>query len=350
MMARGADRMISLTCTNCQTVLTIDDAFAGGVCRCQHCGTIQTVPSHLKRKRAAAPGGPGASGEAASPASGRTLYQKRPRQTPGSGTGLEDLAEAVTGSGIGSGGLTSSRFGPGGAVATKTTVVPHRQWLPIAAGAAIALVAAAALVIWWLTARPAPPAPTAPQTPAAPSGTPEVVSAGPSFCGVTLDGPVIVYVLDRGNATRDVFDLLKEATYKSIQSLGAERKFQVLFWNNGSDEGYPTGLPVYARGDNLSACRRAMEDTTAFGQSDVTPAMTKAIANKASVIVLATGKGLDLDSSFVEHVMEIRKNSPAKVHTFALGESESPVLKELAQKTGGEYKTVSAALLRSYAD
>ena len=30
--------------------LEIDDAFAGGVCRCQHCGTIQTVPS---KKRAA---------------------------------------------------------------------------------------------------------------------------------------------------------------------------------------------------------------------------------------------------------------------------------------------------------
>ena len=36
--------MISLECSNCKTVLNIDDAFAGGVCRCQQCGTIQTVP------------------------------------------------------------------------------------------------------------------------------------------------------------------------------------------------------------------------------------------------------------------------------------------------------------------
>lgn len=36
--------MIRLECSNCRTVLTIDDAFAGGVCRCQQCGTIQTVP------------------------------------------------------------------------------------------------------------------------------------------------------------------------------------------------------------------------------------------------------------------------------------------------------------------
>src|SRR3954465_1249324 len=48
--------MISLTCTSCQTTLSIDDAFAGGVCRCQHCGTIQTVPVRLKRAAANTPG------------------------------------------------------------------------------------------------------------------------------------------------------------------------------------------------------------------------------------------------------------------------------------------------------
>src|SRR5690242_161110 len=40
--------MIQLTCTKCQTLMSLDDAFAGGVCRCQKCGAIQTVPSHLK--------------------------------------------------------------------------------------------------------------------------------------------------------------------------------------------------------------------------------------------------------------------------------------------------------------
>jgi hypothetical protein len=36
---------MQLTCASCRAVLSIDDAFAGGVCRCQHCGAIQTVPS-----------------------------------------------------------------------------------------------------------------------------------------------------------------------------------------------------------------------------------------------------------------------------------------------------------------
>src|SRR5689334_2583069 len=142
--------MISLTCNNCQTVLTIDDAFAGGVCRCQHCGTIQTVPSHLKRKRAATPGPAGQGAQDAEPATGRTLYKKRPRPEPTSSTGLEDLADVVAGSGLSSGGLTSSRFGGAGAAKAQTTAAPSRQWAPIAAGALIALVAAGALAVWWI--------------------------------------------------------------------------------------------------------------------------------------------------------------------------------------------------------
>lgn len=37
--------MISIICTNCKKELLLDDAFAGGVCRCQFCGAIQKVPA-----------------------------------------------------------------------------------------------------------------------------------------------------------------------------------------------------------------------------------------------------------------------------------------------------------------
>jgi len=90
--------MIRLTCTHCRTLLTIDDAFAGGVCRCQHCGTIQTVPSHLKPKP----------GQKIDPAEAlkqpKTLYQRKSRSNT-VGSGLDDLADAFTGSGIASGRL-----------------------------------------------------------------------------------------------------------------------------------------------------------------------------------------------------------------------------------------------------
>src|SRR5690349_14260820 len=91
--------MISLTCAQCKAVLSVDDAFAGGACRCQHCGTIQTVPRHLK---GGAPGGATASGRATQ---SKTLYTKQARSGGQSSTGLEDLVGAVTSSGLRSGRL-----------------------------------------------------------------------------------------------------------------------------------------------------------------------------------------------------------------------------------------------------
>ena len=82
--------MISLTCTKCNAELSIDDAFAGGVCRCQHCGTIQTVPKRLR---------PG------NPASPKAVFEKKPgsskKQPPpdvGISSGLDELAQIVASS------------------------------------------------------------------------------------------------------------------------------------------------------------------------------------------------------------------------------------------------------------
>ena len=62
--------MISLTCKSCKKSLEIDDAFAGGVCRCQHCGTIQTVPA--RRKGNSRPAGP-----TAPTTPSKALYQRK---------------------------------------------------------------------------------------------------------------------------------------------------------------------------------------------------------------------------------------------------------------------------------
>ena len=159
--------MISLTCTNCRTVLEIDDAFAGGVCRCQHCGTIQTVPSHLKRpQRAAAPGQPpgsavvpatnggGGSGGGGLAAGQKTLYQRRSR-VESEGTGLEDLADVVAGSGLGS-GITGSGIGSARLRSGQPAAGPARKQSSFAVfvGMGLALAALAALLVWLAMGRP----------------------------------------------------------------------------------------------------------------------------------------------------------------------------------------------------
>ncbi len=37
---------LEMTCPGCGQVLELDAGFAGGVCRCSHCGTLMTVPTH----------------------------------------------------------------------------------------------------------------------------------------------------------------------------------------------------------------------------------------------------------------------------------------------------------------
>ena len=369
--------MISLTCTNCRAVLSIDDAFAGGVCRCQHCGTIQTVPTHLKR-RAATPNLPGTNGADGGGTSGGTggtggtgtsqrtspapkaLYKRRARGD-GAGTGLDELAEVVASSGAMGSGLTATRLrqAPG----TAPADAPRPTTALLLATAGIVIVLLLGVVLWLTVGRSTPPSPgpgaVAGAGPAAPGSEPPGAGLGsatpagytePAFCGTTLNDTPVIYVLDRGNGTREVFDTLKEATFRSIESLGADRKFQVVFWNNGSDYAYPSGLPSYATRENLNACRRALEDITAFNQSDAVPALQKAVGNRPGAIVLATGKGPELDPVLVEQVTSIRKSHAVKIHTFALGDVESPVLRDIARLSGGEYKTVSAGKLREYAE
>ena len=344
--------MISLTCTNCRTVLTIDDAFAGGVCRCQHCGTIQTVPTHLRGSANRAPGAPVAA-SAAGQKPQKAIFSRERANESGVrvSTGLDELAEIVASSGFGSAG-SGLRAGRLRQTSQSTPARPASRpmalWLSIAGGVIVVLLI---LVIWLAMGRSSPHGAQAvaetTSVPANPIDTPRLT--GPHFCGIKLDAPVVIYLIDRGSATADVFDALKEATYKSVESLGAERKFQVIFWSNGQDDSYPAGLPAYARPDNVGACRRAMEDVSAFGQTDPSSALKRAIANKADTIVFVTGKGLELDAGLVQQTLQIRKTN-AKIHTVAIGDLESPVLKEIAAKTGGEYKTVSASMLRTFGE
>lgn len=322
--------MITLTCTQCHATLEMDEAFAGGACRCQHCGTIQTVPSHLKRK--AMSGGT---------ANTKTLHVQPGRAEPAPpapSSGLDELADIVASS-----GLTSRRLRHAPNEIPAAPVAPPKKSLaiPLLISGVIVLVLAG-VGIWHVMRGGSSTSSAKPQAVEVP------VAREPAFCGVKLDAPSVVYVLDRGDSTRELFGHLKEACYRSIESLGSDRKFQVVFWNNGSDEAYPSRGMIYATKDNVQACEKLFDEVSAFGQTDVQSAMTRAVASDPAVIVLATGKGWQLDDSFAKTVLNIRKDKPIKIHTFALGDGgTNSALRDIATKTGGEFHVVSPADLRA---
>ena len=121
--------MIQLNCTNCKAKLSIDDAFAGGVCRCQFCGTIQTVPKRLKN--AGTTEGTSAKAGAAGGGSPTTLYKNKSKADMGLSRGLDALAEVVASSGLSGSGLSSNhprraKPTPAGSVAAagKNKMIP----------------------------------------------------------------------------------------------------------------------------------------------------------------------------------------------------------------------------------
>jgi hypothetical protein len=319
--------MIQLTCNQCKAHLSVDDAFAGGACRCQFCGTIQTVPA----KRRAAPAAPATSA--------KTLYQTQPRADGLSGTGLDQLASAVATSS----GLSSARLGAAdaatGTASANTRKLSPKMLLAVTVGFLVLL----GLLLWLMSENG--------KSTAGPAGN--AISGNraqrmPSFCGVVIDERVVVYVIDRGNATGECFDRLKQVCFRSVESLGPDRKFQILFWNNGSDDAfYPTAGPTFASPANIEAARKALDDVTAHGQSDVTSALTKAIVSNPDAIVLATAKGNELDDSFVALVQKIGGTSRARIFTFAVGSGDpGTALKAIATRTGGTFTAVAPAALR----
>jgi hypothetical protein len=325
--------MISLTCTSCKRVLEMDDAFAGGVCRCRHCGTIQTVPSKLKN----------GNGSAKTRSGSKAIYAKTARGEAIPSSGLDQLAQVVASSGLSSERLRAQSVAP-------ATPSQSRQRLMMLIGAGVVLGLGIAIGAWFAMTGQSGIRPAADSTAA--SGQPgrgDAAVQPPAFCGIALHEKTIVYVLDRGGATADLFSYLKEACYQSVESLGTDRRYQIIFWNNGSDDSYPA-TPTFAMPQSIDAARRALDSVYAHGQTDVGTALAHAVKSSPDAIVLATGKGWQLDQAFIDQVLNIRQGKPIKIHTLTLGSGpESDALKSIAQKTGGQSRLVTEGELKKFA-
>jgi hypothetical protein len=337
--------MISIICTNCQAELSIDDAFAGGVCRCQYCGTIQTVPAKGKpQARAAAPQ------PAAAPAS-KTLYQNkaRVRQANSTGTGLDDLADAVVSSGLGGSGLSSSRH------AAKAPAEPRKQknLLPIILIACGVLIVLLGILIAVLLSHGHASGGGGGTSGGGGSGTD--LASGSSFCGISLHFPTTIFLLDRGNSISNDFDTVKAACFKSIDQFGPSRKFQVILWDNNdatSSAEFPQGKMADATAGNIASLRQYFQDTVATGSARLSGPLREAVSRNPQEIVIVTGKGadnLDEDDAAVLRSMIGKNIRIDAVQIYPSTPSPNSVLQEVSKASGGQFKTVSSSELRDFA-
>lgn len=353
--------MITLTCTKCKATLEMDEAFAGGVCRCQYCGTIQTVPAHLKQQseRGAV---------AASAGGGKALYSTKAAGAGLPSSGLDELANVVASSGLANGALANRRETQDveGAARTAppgsgTKAAGSRRVLMIVGGALVAGLLGG--VVWLARSRPAAgpipqPVVASGQVPTpTPSQAVTAGATGPRFLDIPLNEPSVVYLLDRGASNREVFDPLKAALYESLRSLGSDRNFQVIFWPRAGEGGgaavnvnefaYPKGNFAKANADRLKDCEGMVGDVSANGTTDLGPALREAMRRSPKVIVIATAKGYNLDDKVVQQVERARGGKTVKIHTVDLNRDGDgrTVLRAISDQTGGTYKHVPPSSL-----
>lgn len=331
--------MIRIVCTSCKNTLTMDDAFAGGVCRCQHCGTIQTVPA--KGAKAAAMAGQ----------STKALFEKKTR--PG-GSGLDDLADIISSS-----GLTDKRLRK----APAQPPIKKNMMLLMGVGGGVLALLVITLIILLVHGSNQSAAPSNGAS-APPTATPElgppvagepppavVAASGPNFCGITLGGDTIVYLIDNGSSAEQTIDATKTATLKSIASLGNARKFQILFWNI-DDPGFPPGQrAIAANRDNTDSARKAIDSVEASGSTDPVNAVAQAVKADPDEIVLITAKGGDLDPPLIAQVMTARGKSHAKIVCVGINDApDDAVMQAIAHQSGGSFVPLPETQLRSFAE
>jgi len=325
--------VIRITCTNCRQTLTIDDGFAGGVCRCQHCGTIQTVPIPGKTR------GP-------APVA-KTLYRsERKADAAGSGSGLDQLAEIVSSSGLRGNAM---RMRPAPARPPKNRMVLA---LAVAAALIVLLVAVIAMLLM-NNSRTPPPRPPQP-SPQQQAQTPPAAPGGPNFAGMSLTAlDTVIYLIDDGGSASDVLSGVESACFASIKSLGPEKRFKVIFWRNGSPT-YPADGTARATEDQLTQCEDALRDEYAQGNTQVDGALRQAMDQRPDAIVLVTAKAAQLSDDFVRTVMSIRGDSGVRIYTVGINgdstmdPSKPGILADLAARTDAAFLSLTAADLSKF--
>lgn len=379
--------MIQLNCIKCGTTLSIDDAFAGGVCRCQHCGAIQKVPTP-KRSRPAMPGSiPAAAASAPPPEYAATAAPQPPvGKVAAAGPAapddshltrvdLENLAQAVaTSSGLQSTKLRKSSPSAPAETAASTGVVDYatpqparsNKGLIIGIAVVVAVLAVVLGFVFFGTSSSRTSVPISPGgngagmpdkgTSSDPSASgrqgldPALTLTIPNFLGVPLKGSTVIYLIDHGQGTVETFDGLRGAIMRSLSTLGPETRFQVIFWDTGSDLQYPTSGPDRATPENIKQAGKVVADAIANGASKIEKPLEKALAGKPDDICIATGK-FGLDSAWADDVKKIVSGKGVKVHTFAFGRSDAAiVLKSVAEATGGTFRDINLSTATKLAD
>ncbi len=296
---------IKIRCKRCSRRISIDEAFAGGVCRCPYCKTINNVPDEFGL-RSAAP-------RPDAPPTGVTSGP-RVAMRAGAASGVEDIpvADRMVFQGV----------------ATLILMV-----MLIAM-----LVAGVALVVSSINKDKVVPTgngPTNGDNGLVPPD--ERVQTNPFVTGParTVAGGIafktpVVYCIDASGSMRGVYYYAVRMTAASIDSLSVD---DVSFLIIAEEEGTRTMASNAIGGIDGEAVDRFAGDITPGGEGDTIGALEEAMAGQPATVVLFASKIIDAPS-----LLALAEQWEVVIVTVSLGGNEviNESLATLAEQTGGK--------------
>ena len=298
---------IKVRCDNCRKKISIDEAFAGGVCRCPYCGALKLVsggPADAPAHRPARPGRPDrpdAPGAAAAPS--------EPGPTP-----REHIPVAKP-------------------------VMVQGVVAMILIGLLVLLLAFSVIFLMpLLLGERGGGDGSVPANPVAEGGT--------QVLGLEFDTPV-VFVIDAGSGSRDAFDPSAALVRHAIIGLKSKHKFNLLLARE-QDLGIEKLAPDWqAAGlDGDTKVKAFLAEKMVAGASDLDGAVTQAINLSPKSVVLLTGKAPSAPAALADAA----KAKGVTIVTVSVGNDPmaNDAAKVLAEKSGGAWKGIKLGELLTW--
>lgn len=340
--------MLEMDCPSCAQRLELDAGFAGGVCRCSHCGTLMTVPeqSHQAPERLHRPAAPGAAASASrevpADAEEAPLVEPLAEDEPAS-TQQATASTLTTDSG------RTVRIEHTGQIPTARR---KRPFVRAATGTAVIAVigGVTALIIYAMFSVLAPdaandPTPTAADHFGYDPGVNVYELDRPNVLGLPLESASAV-IVDASGASRDWLALAQDAIRLGITGHSDATPVALIYATELeprrlSEE--PTAL------SELSAeqVHEFQESIPARGVAPLAPAIEAALANEPRRIMLITGRSLD--EELVASIEQALGDNLSVTLDIVLVDARSDAAEALAERHGGRaIELAQGQLLRWY--
>ncbi len=290
---------IRLRCSNCDKDVLVDEAFAGGVCRCPHCKTTLSVPESGSARDGERPSRP----------------EEQPRQP----------SEAPR-------TRRTSR--------SRSSRKMNRLILLMMMGVSALFLIAAGVMLYTYYGTPADDpeadAPWEENGPIDPTGGLSDETDGAAIAGLPIAGRV-VYVIDAGSAMRQMYDYAAALTLRSIETLDEAQQYSIVLAREDGPQamdGYHSPGP---EGDEFLLA------VSALGSTDIGAALNSAVGMDPDVIVLLTSRELDDPSSAAGYAT----GAGARLITIALDADASAEasLAQAAEAADGESRSFTRSQL-----